>query len=111
VDALVSGWFGEHTAEEAQRLLDAAGVPVSPIYSIADIFEDAQYRARKDIISPVDAEVGPVPMPGVLPRFSRTPGGVRFVGPELGEHNVEVYAGLLGMSEAELEDLHTEGII
>ena len=41
VDALVGGWFAEHTAEEAQRLLDAAGVPVSPIYSIADIFEDA----------------------------------------------------------------------
>ncbi|MBV9595756.1 MAG: CoA transferase [Chloroflexi bacterium] len=111
VDALVGGWFAEHTAEEAQRVLDAAGVPVSPIYSIADIFEDEQYRARQDIISPVDPEVGPVPMPGVLPRFSRTPGGVRFVGPALGEHNAQVYGELLGLSNAEQSRLREDGII
>jgi crotonobetainyl-CoA:carnitine CoA-transferase CaiB-like acyl-CoA transferase len=111
VDALVGGWFGEHTAAEAQRLLDEAGVPVSPIYSIADIFEDAQYRARKDIISPEDPEVGPVPMPAALPRFSRTPGGVRFVGPPLGAHNSEVYGGLLGLNEAEQSQLRADGII
>jgi formyl-CoA transferase len=111
VDALVGGWFAEHTAEEAQRLLDAAGVPVSPIYSIADIFEDEQYRAREDIVWPVDPDVGPVPMPGVLPRFSRTPGGVRFVGPRLGEHNAQIYGSLLGLSQEEQEQLHNEGII
>ena len=111
VDALVGGWFAEHTAEEAQRRLDDAGVPVSPIYSIADIFEDAQYRAREDIIAPEDPEVGPVPMPAVLPRFSRTPGGVRFVGPPLGEHNTQVYGGLLGLSQEEQRQLRDDGII
>jgi formyl-CoA transferase len=111
VDALVGSWFAEHTAEEAQRLLDEAGVPVSPIYSIADIFEDEHYRARQDIIAPEDPEVGAVPMPGVLPRFSRTPGGVRFVGPPLGEHNAQIYGGLLGLSDEEQSRLHDEGII
>jgi crotonobetainyl-CoA:carnitine CoA-transferase CaiB-like acyl-CoA transferase len=111
VDALVGGWFAEHTAAEAQWLLDAAGVPVSPIYSIADIFEDEQYRARADIIAPVDPVAGPVPMPAVLPRFSRTPGGVRFVGPSLGEHNAHVYGELLGLSDAERRQLQADGII
>jgi crotonobetainyl-CoA:carnitine CoA-transferase CaiB-like acyl-CoA transferase len=111
VDALVGGWFGEHTAEEAQRILDAAGVPVSPIYSIADIFADPQYRARGDIIAPADPDIGPVPMPAVIPRFSRTPGSVRFVGPALGAHNKDVYCGLLGLSEADLADLAAEGVI
>jgi len=111
VDALVSGWFGEHSADEAQRILDDAGVPVSPIYSVADIFEDAQYRARGDIIQPEDPTIGAVPMPAVLPRFSRTPGEVRFVGPALGEHNAEVYGGLLGLSEAEQATLHADGVI
>jgi formyl-CoA transferase len=111
VDALVGGWFAEHTAEEAQRVLDEAGVPVSPIYSIADIFEDEQYRARQDIITPEDPVVGPVPMPAVLPRFSRTPGGVRFVGPALGEHNSAVYGGLLGMTREEQDQLRADGII
>jgi formyl-CoA transferase len=111
VDAVVSGWFGEHTAEEAQRILDDAGVPVSPIYSIADIFTDAQYQARGDIIEPSDPVIGPVPMPAVLPRFSRTPGSVRFVGPALGEHNPEIYGGLLGLSEAEQQDLRAARVI
>src|SRR5689334_20542572 len=93
VDALVGGWFAEHTLDEAQRILDEAGVPVSPIYSIADIFEDPQYAARNDVITPEDPDIGAVPMPAVLPRFSRTPGGVRFVGPPLGAHNAQIYGG------------------
>ena len=77
MDALGRSWFGEHTADEAQRILDEAGVPVCPIYSIADIFGDPQYPARQDIIAPADPALGAVPMPAVLPRFSRTPGEVR----------------------------------
>jgi formyl-CoA transferase len=111
VDAAVAGWFGEHTADEAQRILDEAGVPVSPINSIADIFRDPQYQARADIISPVDPAIGEVPMPAVIPRFSRTPGAVRFVGPTLGEHNADVYGGLLSLSEAEQASLHADGVI
>jgi formyl-CoA transferase len=111
VDAAVAGWFAEHTAAEAQRILDDAGVPVSPIYSIADIFSDPQYRARGDIIEPADPEIGPVPMPGILPRFSRTPGQVRWVGPRLGEHNDQIYGELLGLDDAERARLHGDGII
>lgn len=111
VDALVGSWFADHTAAEAQQILDEAGVPVSPIYSIADIFQDEQYAARGDIISPADPEIGEVPMPGVLPRFSRTPGGVRFVGPELGQHNAAVFGGLLGLGEAEQAALRDDGVI
>jgi formyl-CoA transferase len=111
VDAAVAGWFAEHTAEESQRTLDAAGVPVSPIYSIADIFADPQYLARGDIIHPEDPEIGPVPMPAVQPRFSRTPGEVRFVGPRLGEHNDQIYGELLGLDDDERARLHADGII
>jgi formyl-CoA transferase len=111
VDAVVGAWFAKHTAAEAQRILDAAGVPVSPIYSIADIFADPQYQARGDIVRPEDPLIGAVPMPAVVPRFSRTPGGVDFVGPTLGEHNAEVYGGLLGLSQDEQIQLHLEGVI
>jgi formyl-CoA transferase len=111
VDALISTWFSQHEADEAQRILDGASVPVSPIYSIADIFNDAQYSARTDIVAPADPELGEVPMPAVLPRFSRTPGAVRFVGPRLGEHNRQIYAGLLGLSETEQAQLHADGVI
>jgi formyl-CoA transferase len=111
VDALVGGWFGEHTAEEAQRILDEAGVPVSPIYSIVDIFGDPHYAARQDIISPADPTLGPVPMPAVLPRFSRTPGAVHHTGPTLGEHNRYVYGEVLGLSESERDTLSADRVI
>jgi crotonobetainyl-CoA:carnitine CoA-transferase CaiB-like acyl-CoA transferase len=111
VDGVVGEWFASHTAVESQRILDDAGVPVCPIYSIADIFADPQYQARGDIIRPEDPVIGEVPMPAVLPRFSRTPGQVRFVGPALGEHNAEVYGGLLGLSANEQTRLRQDGII
>jgi formyl-CoA transferase len=111
VDAAVSEWFASHTAAEAQRILDEAGVPVCPIYSIADIFADPHYEARGDIILPEDPDIGAVPMPAVLPRFSRTPGQVRFVGPPLGAHNAEVYGGLLGLSPDEQARLRETGVI
>jgi len=111
VDAMVGQWFASLPASECQRILDEAGVPVRPIYSIADIFADSQYRSREDIVSPSDPEIGEVPMPAVLPRFSRTPGRIRFVGPRLGEHNSQIYGGLLGMSETEQAALRAEGVI
>jgi formyl-CoA transferase len=111
VDEAVGGWFAEHTAEEAQRILDEAGVPVSPIYSIADIFGDPHYEARQDIVSASDATIGSVPMPAVLPRFSRTPGAVRFPGPALGEHTQHVLGSLLGLDDEEIAQLRAEGVI
>jgi formyl-CoA transferase len=111
VDAVVGAWFARHTAEQAQRILDEAGVPVCPIYSIADIFEDAHYRARRDIVAVEDPTIGSVPMPAVLPRFSRTPGAVRFPGPELGAHNQQVYGELLGLSDAEMAQLISERVL
>jgi crotonobetainyl-CoA:carnitine CoA-transferase CaiB-like acyl-CoA transferase len=111
VDKMVADWFLDHTAEEAQRILDDAGVPVCPIYSIADIFEDPQYQARGDIISPVDPVVGAVPMPAIIPRFSRTPGEVREPGPPLGAHNAEIYGHLLGLSAEEQASLQADGVI
>jgi formyl-CoA transferase len=111
VDAVVAAWFLEHTADDAQRILDDAGVPVCPIYSIADIFEDPQYQARGDIVDVADPVAGPVPMPAILPRFSRTPGEIRFPGAELGEHNHYVYGDLLALTEAEQAQLRADGVI
>jgi crotonobetainyl-CoA:carnitine CoA-transferase CaiB-like acyl-CoA transferase len=50
-------------------------------------------------------------MQGVFPRLSATPGEVRWAGPTLGQHNEEIYRGLLGISAAELEDLRQSKVV
>jgi formyl-CoA transferase len=110
--ALVQDWFSTQTYDEVVKLLDENGVPVSPIPSMADIFQDPQYKARQDLIQIEHPVLGKVTMPGIVPKFSRTPGAVRFPGPvAIGEHNVDVYQGELGLSVEEFELLKAEEVI
>lgn len=111
IHRLVGEWVHQHDAEEAERALLAAQVPVSRVYSIADIFADPHYAARGSIARVHDPVIGPLRMQGVFPRFSDTPGSIRSGAPQLGEHNREVYGSLLGLDEAEIERLEKAGVI
>ncbi len=84
---------------------------IAPIYSIADIVEDPQYLARETIVRVPHPKLGSVLMQNVIPRLSDTPGKIRHPGPEIGEHNDEVYCGELGLSQEELDELRQEGVI
>lgn len=111
IHAIVGEWVGRHTAEEVERILVEAEVPVSRVYSIADIFADVHYRERESLITVDDPVIGPVRMQAVYPRLSETPGRVSRGAPKLGEHNDEVYGGLLQLSVAERERLRALGVI
>jgi crotonobetainyl-CoA:carnitine CoA-transferase CaiB-like acyl-CoA transferase len=111
IHAIVGEWVSRHTAEEVERILVEAEVPVSRVYSIADIFADVHYRERESLITVDDPVIGPVRMQAVYPRLSETPGRVSRGAPQLGEHNDEVYGGLLQLSAAERERLRTLGVI
>lgn len=108
---IVQKWFCQYTAEELTNMLDGNGVPVSPVPSMSDIFQNEQYRARESLIQVDHPVLGRVSMPGIVPKFSATPGAVRFPGPAvIGADNAEVY-GELGLSDADLESLKSEGVI
>jgi formyl-CoA transferase len=108
--SLVADWIGKLTAKDLQELCDKNGVPISPVYSIEDIFHDAQYQSRNSIIEVEHATLGKVKLPGVIPKFSKTPGTLTKTGASLGEHNSEVYSKL-GYTFEEIESLQKEGII
>lgn len=109
---LLRTWVAERSAKEAVDLLTQAGVGAMPTYSVKDIAADPHYRARQMIIEVQDKLLGMLRMPASVPRLSLTPGTVAWPGPQpMGEHNREVYCGLLGYSEADLAALKAEGVI
>jgi formyl-CoA transferase len=111
LDALIEEWTDQHTIEEILRILGEADVPVGPIYSVTDIVEDPQYQARQMIVESKTEGIGPVKMPGLVPKLSGTPGEVKWYGGSLGAHNEDIYGGLLGLSSEEIGQLSEEGVI
>jgi len=111
LNAEIEAWTKQHTTDEAIEILEANDAIVGPVNDMSDIFADEQYRAREDFVEVDDPDVGPVETFAPIPKFSRTPGEVEFLGPGHGEHNEEVYGGELGLSPEEIVDLEEEGII
>jgi len=111
INGVVAAWCRSRTAEEIERILVDAQVPVCRAFSIRDIFADPHYAARGDIVEVDDPTIGPVKMQGVYPRLSRTPGAIRRGAPRLGEHNREIYQGVLGLADEEVESLARDGVI
>jgi formyl-CoA transferase len=91
-------------------VLDAADVPVSRIYSVADMFADPQFAARGMIERHSLPDGSSLAVPAVTPKLSATPGGTRWLGPRLGEHTAGVLADL-GFSPNEIETLRSTGAI
>jgi formyl-CoA transferase len=111
VNGIVSDWVKTKTVKELQKFLDEAGVPMSRIYSIKDIFEDPQYKARENIVEVEHPRLGKVKIPGIVPKFSETPGTIREIAPDLGEHNNEILTKLLELDEETITNLKEKKVI
>jgi crotonobetainyl-CoA:carnitine CoA-transferase CaiB-like acyl-CoA transferase len=74
------------------------------------MINDPQYLAREMIQSFEVEGLGQLKLPGIVPKFSETPGQVKWVGPKLGEHSEEIYKKI-GLSDHELKQLKDKGVI
>jgi len=104
-------WAASMDFKEIKELADKQGVPLDLVYSIEDIFNDPHYAARNSIIEMPSKDFGTVKMPGIVPVMSETPGKVEWVGPELGQHNREIYQQLLGLNDTEYAELVEKKVI
>lgn len=86
LDALVGEWTMTLDADELLALLRNHSVPAGRVYTAADMLSDEHYDAREMVQRRVSRTGVDTPMLGVVPKFSRTPGSITDVGPELGEH-------------------------
>ncbi len=111
LDELVAAWTRTVDADEIELSMEKFGIPSGKIYRAPDMLEDAQFKAREAIITTMHPKFGNLRMQNVAPKLSATPGSVRTPGPELGQHNEEIYGGLLNFSAERIAELKSEGII
>jgi crotonobetainyl-CoA:carnitine CoA-transferase CaiB-like acyl-CoA transferase len=108
---IIRQWVAGLKAQELYRVLAQWRVPFGPVYSIADIFADPHYKAREDLVTVDDPQIGPTVVPAVYPRLSHAPGRVYHPAPLPGQHNDDIYQGLLGLSSEELAHFRKAGVI
>ena len=111
MNQMVADWIRSMTREDLLQLLDEYGVPVSPILNIKDIFEHPHYQARENIIEVKHPRLGKIKVPGIVPKFEKTPGTIRHIAPDLGEHNQEILQDMLGLSPEEIQTLEEKNVI
>jgi len=111
LDDLIAAFTATLGAEELLDLLEANAVPAGRIYRAPEMLADPQYQARESIVDVAHKLFPNLKMQNVAPKLSETAGSIRWPGPELGEHNEEVYAELLGLSRERMAELSDRGII
>jgi formyl-CoA transferase len=111
LDELIASWTSTMDTAELESVLNAHDVPNGRIYTAPDMLADAHFAARDAIVTMAHPQLGDFPMQNVVPKLSATPGRIRWVGPELGEHTDEVLAEVLGLDEARLAELHAAGVV
>jgi crotonobetainyl-CoA:carnitine CoA-transferase CaiB-like acyl-CoA transferase len=109
LDALIGGFIAERTMAQTLAFFDKADVTIGPIMDAASLQTDAFVAGREALIEVPDEDMGWLPMHGLVPRLSGTPGVLVRPAPRLGEHNGSILGPLLG--RAELERLRAAGIV
>jgi crotonobetainyl-CoA:carnitine CoA-transferase CaiB-like acyl-CoA transferase len=111
IEAAISTWTSARAAEEAMGALQAAGVASGVARLPIELLNDPQLQARGFIQQVDRAFIGPHPQPSMPFRETEKPFPIRSAPPTLGEHNREILCGVLGLSDAEIEQLTRDGII
>ena len=113
LDGIIGDWAAQRHPADIIATLSDAGVISGPINTVAEVFTDPQLRARGMIADHWDDRVQRhVKGPGVVPVLSESPGTIRFGGSARpGQHNAEIYTGLLGHTSDELSELEKEGVL
>jgi crotonobetainyl-CoA:carnitine CoA-transferase CaiB-like acyl-CoA transferase len=104
-------WTSTRDPEEAMAALQAAGIASGVARLPIELLRDPQLQARGFIQEVDRAFIGKHPQPSMPFREGEKPFSIRTPPPTLGEHNQEILGGLLGLSEAEIDQLAREGII
>lgn len=107
----VAAFAARHTRAEILRISETAGFSAAPVEGGADHYRDPHLRARGTVWELDDPLYGRIDEYGPVPKLSASPGRLRWTAKPVGYHNEQVFHGLLGLAEEEMEDLTRKGVI
>jgi len=110
LEAALEEAIGKQDREPLLKTLEEAGVPATPVNTVAQVMEDPQTAARAMIQRVVHPRLGEIPVVGTPVKFSRMKAGVRTPAPQQGEHTDQVLAEY-GYSSAEIEALRAKKVV
>ena len=112
LDPIIAEWTSRHTAKALEKILiEEADVPASRIFTMADVFADAHYRARGMLAEVADASLGSVRLAAPVPRMSATPGAIRWAGGRIGADTREILREIGGLTDARIDALAAAGVV
>tara|TARA_R100000005_G_scaffold43494_1_gene20596 strand:- start:14299 stop:15510 length:1212 start_codon:yes stop_codon:yes gene_type:complete len=111
LDRIFGSWIASHTQEEAVNAFRATHGTLAPIYSVDQIFTDPQFVARQAITAVEDEDFGSVRMQGLVPRFKRHPGKIRWAAKGIAADNDHVFKEIIGLDDWEIEEFKVKGVI
>lgn len=109
-DKVVADFVATRNRDEALAIFTEAGVTAGMVADASDLDGHPYIESRALVVEMPDDDVGEIPMHGVSPRLSETPGEIRHVGPRLGEHS-EAVLSELGYSEDEIAALRRGAVV
>lgn len=111
LDQEIGSWTAGQDQTELMHRLQGRGISAVTVLDAEQLVHDPHLAARGFFVEITHPDAGTFPFPGQPAHLSDTPATFRRPAPGLGQHNREVFGGLLGMSDAELDELRTAGII
>jgi crotonobetainyl-CoA:carnitine CoA-transferase CaiB-like acyl-CoA transferase len=114
LDAMIGAFTSARSCEEIIALLDSQGVPAAKVREPGEAVRDPQVVARGETVPlahPTYGNVSDVYGMGMPIHFSGAQAGFDQPPPGLGEHNEEVYSGILGYAPERLENLKQQRVI
>lgn len=111
LDELIGDWTSTLESTKVMEIMEEHGVPTGLVYRAKEMLEDTHIAAREAIVKIAHPLFGDIRMQSTFPKLSDTPGEIRWVGPELGEHTDVVLSELLGYDDAKVAALKAAGIV
>ncbi len=111
LESLFQDWFDSHTRAEVFAAGQREGLPCGPVLTPPDVLADPHFNERGSFLRIDHPRAGTLRYTGHPFRLSAMDQFEPKPAPLLGQHNLEVYSGLLGVGEDDLELLRSEGVL